>query len=842
MRWTRDPVLVGAVGLALAVLATGWLGAVSWVGHPFPGFLVLGNRSIASAGLARWPATAGGEIYQHEIVAVDGQPLRAARDLADHVRARPVGTAVAYRLRAGDIEREVAIDTRNFDLTDFALLFGSYLAGGIAMCGVAIAIRVLRRRDRSANACALAIWLIGMWALSATDLYGPYRLFRLHAALECFLGAGMIHFALSFPIEREIAGRRRAIVALPYAASALLALVQQIHLFDPRTYVTTHLIALASFGVSLVAVVINQIDVFRHPPSFEARQRVKVLALGVLAATAPGAFVAIQGSLTGGRSSENVMAWSGLLLPAALAYAVLRTDLFEVDAILRRSVNYAIVTALFALSYAGAIAGFESVFEDQSESSRTAFVVLFSAVSVAVIIPLRDSLQVPIDRLFFRSAYDFRQLVQTASTRLSAVSSLHEVLAQLDETVRSALQPEWLVIEYRREQDQPSISYTTCAGPPPAPSLSWDVAGRGSRITERPDGGLAIALRVDERCVGVLGIGRRLSGAFYGGDDRRFLITLANQGAIALQNAMTLESLRDLNRELEEKVRQRTAALAKALDDLRSAQGRLVEHEKMASLGQLVAGIAHEINNPVNFIEGNLGVLNEHAEALGGAIAEFRAAAARGEIAAVDAIGEKYDLDFVLEDLRPLLEACKEGVERTTGIVAGLRTFSRLDRASCDHVDLIQGLESTLALVRDRFAAIRVVRELEPLPPVECVAGQIHQVFMNLLSNAADAVAEGGRVTLRSRRVGEDRVQIDVEDDGCGMSEEVRSHIFEPFYTTKPVGKGTGLGLSISYGIVERHSGTLEVESEPGRGSRFVLTLPIRFARAREPGGDASTQ
>ena len=842
MRWTRDPVLLVAAGLSLAVLAAGWLGAASWVGRPFPGFLVLENRTIASAGLARWPAIASGGIYQREIVAVNGVPLQTAQELTRYVRSLPVGSSVVYRLRAKGVEEERAVATRLFALTDFTLLFGSYLAGGLAMCAVAIAIRSLRRHDRSANGSALGIWLIGMWALSATDLYGPYHFFRLHAALECFLGAGMTQFALCFPVERQIARRRPGVLYLPFAGSALLAGFQQLFLFDSQIYVATHLIAITCFGVSLLGVVTSQVDVFLHPPSFEARQRVKLLTLGVVAATAPGAFVAFHGALTGGQSSENVMGWSGLLLPGALAYAVLRTDLFEVDAILRRSVNYAILTALFALAYAAAIAGFENLFEGQTQSSRAGFVVLFSAVAVAILAPLRDRLQAPIDRLFFRSAYDFRNLVQTASARLSAVTSLDEVLLQLDQTVRSALQPEWLAIEYRRAEDEPSARFTTDPEIPPTRPSLWEEASRGAPVLETEGGGLAIPLCVEERCTGLLRVGRRLSGGFYGGDDRRFLITLANQGAVALQNAMTLESLRELNRDLEQKVQNRTAALATALEDLRSTQGQLLQKEKMASLGQLVAGIAHEINNPVNFIEGNIEMLREHAGALGGAIQAFRDAAARGEIAAQDAIGEKFDLDFVLADLGPLLDACQEGVGRTSEIVAGLRSFSRLDRAACDAVDLIQGLESTLALLRDRFAAIRVERELEPIPLVECMAGQIHQVFMNLLTNAADAIEREGRVTLRSRRIGEDRVQIEIEDDGHGMSEEVLDHIFEPFYTTKPVGKGTGLGLSISLGIAQRHGGALEVASARGRGSRFTLSLPIRFAGGADAAESSATE
>jgi signal transduction histidine kinase len=227
--------------------------------------------------------------------------------------------------------------------------------------------------------------------------------------------------------------------------------------------------------------------------------------------------------------------------------------------------------------------------------------------------------------------------------------------------------------------------------------------------------------------------------------------------------------------------------------------------------------------------------LREHARALAAALGDYEEAIRTGAgTDAVTRVRESRDLDFVLGDLGSVFDACGEGIERTLAIVKDLRTFSRLDSGSPSLVDLIEALESTLTLLGDR-RHVSVSREFAEIPPVECLEGQIQQVFMNLLSNAVDAVGAGGRIVVRAGLAGEGRVAIEVEDDGCGIAPDHLDQIFEPFFTTKEVGRGTGLGLAISFGIVARHAGRLTVRSEAGRGSCFRVELPTGF---QTPDGD----
>lgn len=296
---------------------------------------------------------------------------------------------------------------------------------------------------------------------------------------------------------------------------------------------------------------------------------------------------------------------------------------------------------------------------------------------------------------------------------------------------------------------------------------------------------------------------------------------LAGQAAVSLENARLVEHL-------EERVRVRTAELEETLENLRRAQRQMVETEKMASLGQLTAGVAHEINNPVNFMVSSVPSLRRDIEDVLDVVARYREGAARGDWRAAETLAETLDLPLLEEEIRQLLQGIEEGSRRTAEIVRGLRSFSRVDEGDVKPIDVREGLESTLMLLKKQYhPRIAVERDYGEVPPVECYPGQINQVFMNLLVNAIQAISDTGRIRIQVRAEG-DEVVMRFQDSGPGIPPEIVSRIFEPFFTTKPVGVGTGLGLSISYGIIQRHHGTMTVETEPGRGTTFTVRMPIR--------------
>jgi signal transduction histidine kinase len=326
-----------------------------------------------------------------------------------------------------------------------------------------------------------------------------------------------------------------------------------------------------------------------------------------------------------------------------------------------------------------------------------------------------------------------------------------------------------------------------------------------------------------------------------GGDD---YITKPFQEAEVLIRVKHQLKLRSLQLELVHK----NQVLEGTLSDLKQAQNQLIQNEKMVSLGQLVAGVCHEINNPVNFISGNLGYVQDYAQHLLQLLQLYRQALGSPP-PEIQEFEEQIELDFLAEDLPKLLQSMKGGTNRIQVIVESLRNFSRLDESELKPVDLHEGLDSTLMMLGHRLEAqgdrpgITVIKQYEQLPRVRCYAAQINQVFMNLLSNAIDAFEGSDRqgpslpttqaipsptISIKTACPTPDRVTLSITDNGPGMTPELQQQIFNPFFTTKQVGYGTGLGLSISYQIVvEGHGGTLDCQSSPGNGTTFILGLPI---------------
>ncbi|MFP7722163.1 ATP-binding protein [Lysobacter sp. A3-1-A15] len=282
--------------------------------------------------------------------------------------------------------------------------------------------------------------------------------------------------------------------------------------------------------------------------------------------------------------------------------------------------------------------------------------------------------------------------------------------------------------------------------------------------------------------------------------------------------------------------------LQRTYSRLAGAQEQLLQSEKMASIGQLAAGVAHEINNPIGYVHSNLGTLQEYVGSLFALLEAYQGALDSPDPVAcresMQAMRERLDLDFITGDLPQLLGESREGIERVTKIVQDLKEFSHVGRNEpMRPSDLLKGLESTLNIVwNDLKYKVRVEKHYGELPLVECHLSEINQVFMNLLINAGQAIEDRGTILLATGVDG-DEAWISVADSGCGIPDEVLARIFDPFYTTKPIGRGTGLGLAIAYRIVAKHHGRIEVNSRPGAGSTFRMVLPVR-----QPAGEVAPE
>lgn len=279
------------------------------------------------------------------------------------------------------------------------------------------------------------------------------------------------------------------------------------------------------------------------------------------------------------------------------------------------------------------------------------------------------------------------------------------------------------------------------------------------------------------------------------------------------------------------KLQKQKLTLQKTLENLKMAQSQLVQSEKMASLGQLVSGIAHEINNPVNFINAGVESLSANIEEISQVLEIYHKITEKNVADKLKEISEKkkeVEYNEAIREIYKLIESIKNGTNRTTEIIRGLRTFSRLDEDILKMADIHEGLDSTLILLHNKYRdRIEIIKNYGDIPLIECFPGQINQVFMNILSNAIESIDGNGTITVSTSISGE-FLQVRIKDTGYGIPQNLREKVFDPFFTTKEVGRGTGLGLSISHGIIEKHKGSIEVMSKVGNGTEFIISIPAK--------------
>ena len=776
-------------------------------------------------------AAAAGIGPRDRLLAVDGEPTSAW--LRGGGLRLVEGEPNAYRVRKpGGEELEVSLEpvpagARALPLQ--TLVEYGVLGVGLVYFGIGLWVWRLKRDRRES-------WVLLLFCATTAALLflvGPaYPPVSTMIFLTIpWIGATAFHLFTTYPMEPPWAVRWPELRLAVYLGAALLAaasvaapqLGAAAAWVDPAVTFYSSGLALLCVGLLTHERVKNR----GHPSG----ARADVMLAGGFASYVPVVSFLVWHYVWGTSFPWTLSLLGFFVFPVAVAWGVLRRELFDVRLAAKSSAAYGAVTlaitGLFALiiTFADAVVSRFDV-----DATSPVFSVTFLFLAILLFNPLRVRVQDLVDRVFDRDRAAYRRAVREISEAMVSMLSAREIVDRILVAVSDTMGVERSMVLLMDEEsgrlaaeaargdwDEDSTRFTLSPDHPIARAL-WMRRKELARedFDEEPDAELREACRdvfdtldvellepvlfgVD--LLGVIAVGRKLSGERLGPDERQLLGTLANQSAIAIENARAFDEIAQLNKTLEARVEERT-------HELRDTQAQLVQSEKMRSLGQLVAGVAHELNNPIGFVHANLQLLDEYVTRL-----------------------LQPDLDAekrrkTQEAITKLLTRSREGTERVKRIVQDLRTFSRTDQAELQQVALNDEIDRTLALIEPRLKGIEVVRDYGELPPVRCFAGQLNQVFLNLLMNACDALDGRGKIRIETRAQAPG-VVLRFEDDGPGMPPEVLSRIFEPFFTTKAVGKGTGLGLSLSHGIVARHGGEMEVDSQPGAGARFTIRLPL---------------
>jgi signal transduction histidine kinase len=725
----------------------------------------------------------------------------------------------------------VSVYTAPGDLAPATALIHGLLVAAALIYLVTGAVAWWLKPDRT-EAWALLLFCCAMAAQLSTTIgadSSPWGWTRLEITTP-LIGATIFHLLTTYPIEPDWIVRDRHIQLVPYGIAAALAVFS---LGEPLAGLPPgsglQLSACFSLLLLLASLGISALERRRHGDG-PLRDRANIVFLAALVSALPIFVVLAAQGVLRTPIPYYVALLCTVIFPVSVSYGILRRQLFDIRTVARSSAAYGAATLAITGVFAFLITSADAAVSKLNISFRW-FQVTFLFLAILAFVPLRNRLQALVDRFFDRDREAYRVAVREISDAMVSMLSISEIadrilialtdtmgvelalVMMVDEKARClrpvASRGEWwaeaLALEI--ESDHPIWKHLWVRREDLERVDFDEESDAESReacrdVFDTLEVELLVPMLYGVNLLGVIAVGRKISGDRLTWDDRTLLRTLANQSSIAIENAKAFDQIARLNETLEARVEERTA-------ELRETQAQLTQAEKMKSLGQLVAGVAHELNNPIGFVHANLQLLDEYVVKL------------------LEARRSGADVAPIREAIERLLMRSREGTERVKKIVHDLRVFSRMDRADLQDADLNEEIERALTLMEPRLAnEIAVEREFGELPRVRCYAGQLNQVILNLLMNACDALGERGTIRIRTRRLGAG-VRLEFSDDGPGIPPEVRSRIFDPFFTTKSIGAGTGLGLSLSHSIVERHGGRLVVDSEVGVGTTFAIDLPL---------------
>jgi signal transduction histidine kinase len=859
------PVLFLAL-LILGIALTAGMTSTRWINTVFPGFFVLANNVVASISLPQWSISTQRHLYQQVIVAVDGSPVENSQTVYATIARLPARTLHTYTTEKDGIISRVTLPSHRFTLQDYALIFGTYLFTGLAIVAIGLVVWFLKPHSAASAALLGLSTALGLFFLTAIDLYAPHWFFRVHILSEAFIGAGFIHLALVFPTDR-LRGARAFALAAPYGVSALLGVAYESVLYQPRLYSTVHSLCETYAGLSTLPFVGRMLWEYRATASPLIRQRIRVIFLGFLGAFALPTILTVSSGLTGGETAVNYAVFTIFLFPLSLGYAIVKHDLFEIDALIKRGAYYLTLTVTLTLVYVLFVTVLNVSLRSSDFSRSPGFSLLFTLTVVLLLNPLKESVQKIVDRLFFRLRYDAKKVLETISGSLASTLRREEILLliwnTLSETMgvrhgsiflrepgslryravystrdpeRRHLTDEHAFLQHLQQQDGRAFSLYDFEDLSEPNETDAIIRQGFLRLGVQ----LVVPLLLKGELLGFFALGQKESGRFFSSEDRDFLHTLANQSALSIGNAFAYEEIHELNCSLEQKVEERTLALAQTNSELQNSfaqleqtyrelqrsQESLVRSEKMAALGRLTAGIAHEMNTPLGASMNSLLLLQSLVD-------EYQQSIDDPSVTG-------HDHQEIATEMVHLVQSTRQWVEKASLHIRSLKAHTRdLQHNQQVEFSILQTIEETRSLLANRLRLSQSTLSVtctEAAPSIYGDPGKLGQVLTNLVANAIDAYKaagkNGGDIHVEVKTL-DDILEIAVSDQGCGIAPEHLEKIFDELFSTKPVGEGTGLGLSISRDIIANFfAGTIAVASTLGQGTTFTLRLPRRHAGA----------
>lgn len=791
----RDRVILVLAGLFLVVAAVVALASTATrIGRPTPGFITWQNLAVPAV-------TGSGDAaaavpLRSVLEAVDGVPVASAAELHERLGQAPVGREFAYTFRHHDERTTVTLPTRLLGWGEMLPVVVPFLLNGLVLGVTSLVVFYFRPRLRAARAfLALGVTFGGMLLL-ALDAFAAAWLQRLCFTLDSLVPAALLHFALCFPEERAVVRRWPALEWLVYLPGLVLAALQ--NWFLGRSAAAHLAVSDVVYGADAAAAIVaiaSLVYTFRRSGSAVARQQAKAVAAGFAVASFVPAIAILNVVLLDANIPFNPLAIFLLVCPVSIGWAIARHNLFEVDRFLRLGVVYGALSLLVFAAYAGLVVAGEWIVG--AGAPLPAEVGALYIVAVLLLAnPLRVRVQEAVDRLFYRQSYSYRGAVEHTSRRLASLlgtrditgSVLHVVTDVMaigsgalfvlrDDGIEAWGSPAAVDARARIAAAGSGAAIRALAARP-RPVTAYEIGRRAAdgdarstaavELARSLDVFLFVPLRFQDAPVGLLCAGEKLSGAFYSDEDLHLLETLANQAALALENARAYEALT-------------------------RTQASLVEAERLAAVGELAATLAHGIRNPLAGIR-------------------MAAQVAQDDPADSATVGESL-ADIVSE------------TERLEMRVRGLLDITRPANDRPETTDLGSLVRGFAAEVAARIPpAMQVETHVAAdVPAVRIDPPRLREVLDVLVNNAVEALGGSGSLTIDVTPQPRGAA-ITVRDDGPGIPAEVVGRIFDLFFTTKS--SGTGVGLAMAKRLIERQGGTLQVESEPGRGTTFTIELP----------------